>query len=118
MRNQLRCILAVFLTVAGLAAVAYPNDPAADAKAKSVAPTGIVSLELGKPIRVSVHSTPIKTKEREVCLLHLNKAEFHLDGESQLTAKITASTMDGWTMLPPVVKYKVHAAVFDEKDRL
>jgi hypothetical protein len=100
-------------------AVAVSNAPAADAKAKPAAPTGLIPFTLGKPIRVSVGSTPVKFNQRDVHLLYLNEIEFQLDKESRLKAKIGAvEVWAGLRMLPRVVDYRVHAAIFDEKGRL
>ena len=113
MRNQLRCILAVFLTVAGLAAVAYPNDPAADAKAKPTAPTGLIPFELGKPIPVSVK---FETDITGYNLFSLRKIEFQLNKESHLTAKISINYTTGLDL--PTITYNVHAAIFDANRKL
>ena len=114
MRNQSRCILAVVLAVSGLAAVAYPNDPAADAKAKPTAPTGLIPFELGKPIPVSVK---FETDITGYNLFSLRKIEFQLNKESHLTAKISMSYTTCLIDLDTIT-YNIHAAVFDSNGKL
>ena len=114
MRNQARCILAVVLTVAVLTAVGYTNDSAADAKAKPVAPTGLIPFELGKPIPVSV---TVKTDVTGYKLFHLREIEFLLNKKSHLTAKIATNYITGLTELPTIT-HNVHAAVFDATGKL
>lgn len=119
MRKQRRCRWAVVLALSGLIAMADSNAQAADAKAEPMVPAGLIPLKLGKPIRVSVGSTPVKFNQRDVHLLYLNEIEFLLDKESRLKARIgEAELWAGLTMLPRVVDYRVHAAILDEKGQL
>ena len=95
--------------------MAYAKASAADSKAEPVAPTGLVPLELGKAIPVSV-TAPAKVTSFK--LLYLREIGFQLSKKSHLVAKIATSETQGLTDLPPIIIYTVHAAVFDANGKL
>ena len=118
MRNQIYYILAAVMAVALLPSTGYTKEADAKTQKGQVSPTKLIPFELDKSIGISIHSSPVKSNQKEVCLLNSGKIKFHLDPNLRLTATVNVSTTNGWTDLPAVVDYAIHAAVFDDKGTL
>jgi hypothetical protein len=86
------------------------SHPVADFKKAQAIPEPI---DWGKPIPLSLKSSPVTWHSNEFHLVSLNTIQFNRDFTNHLTAKISAGvcTFDD-------VVYRIHAAVFDGDGRL
>lgn len=112
------CTLAAIMAVMSLPSTVYTKETSDNTQQRQVAPTKLIPFELDKSIGISIHSSLVKSNQKEVCLLNLSKIDFHLDTNSRLTTKLAVASTNGWTDLPAIVTYIIHLAVFDEKGKL
>jgi hypothetical protein len=99
--------------IAGLAGGVLLAPGAAHAEQPKPTIPGAIKFDMGKQIKITAQSSPVKVDKTDVHLISIGTGTFHLDNESRLTATLKAAVTQY-----AQVEYWISTAVFDAAGKM